>query len=97
MRTEGLALTGAFSVGTLPAGLAQVVVRAEGFLDWRPDEPVLVVPKKDVRIRARLRRVPLGAVVVTVRDEDGKPVAGAAVDVLPARKSARTTWSAARA
>jgi hypothetical protein len=82
--------TGAFSVGTLPAGLAQVVVRAEGFLDWRPDEPVLLVPQKDVRIRARLRRVPQGAVVVTVRDEDGKPVAGAAVDVLPARRTART-------
>jgi hypothetical protein len=80
---------GTFATPELPGGLAEVVVTAPGYLEWRSPEPVEIRPGVGAKIRARLTPRPIGTVFVRVRDESGAPVANAEVIADPAR--ARTT------
>ena len=85
--------SGMFETPDLPGGLAEVVVFAPGYLEWRSPEPVDIRPGIGAKIRARLTPQPTGTVFVRVRDESGAPVANAEVIADPSR--ARTTTNAA--
>lgn len=77
--------TGLFETQPLAGGLAEVLVRCDGYLDWRSPEPVEIRPGVGARIRARMTPCPTGSVYVRVRDESGAPVANADVNALPSR------------
>jgi len=82
--------SGHFVTPPLPAGLAQVTVRREGFVEWTAERPVEIEPATGGRVKARLVRLPTGAVVVAVRDESGAPLVDVAVTLYPSETSATT-------
>jgi hypothetical protein len=86
---------GLFATPPLPGGLAEVLVRCDGYVDWRAPQSVEIRPGVGARIRARMTPRPTGTVFVRVRDESGAPVADAEVTADPAR--ARTTTDASGA
>jgi hypothetical protein len=86
---------GLFRTPPLAGGLADVVVRCDGYLDWHSERPVEIRPGAGAKIRARLTPRPTGTVIVRVRDEAGAPVAGAAVTADPSRRRGTTDASGA--
>lgn len=84
---------GLFETPPLAGGLAEIVVRCDGYLDWRSPRPVEIRPGAGAKIRARLTPRPTGNVTVRVRDEAGTPVAGAAVTADPSRRRGTTDAS----
>jgi hypothetical protein len=86
---------GLFETPPLPGGLADVVVRCDGYLDWRSPQAVEIRPGVGARIRARMTPRPKGTVFVRVYDESGSPVEGAEVSAEPSRARAITDASGA--
>jgi hypothetical protein len=86
---------GHFETPPLAGGLAEVVVRCDGYLDWHSPRPVEIRPGAGAKIRARLTPRPTGTVIVRVHDEAGAPVAGAAVTADPSKRRGTTDASGA--
>jgi hypothetical protein len=82
--------SGHFSTPPLPAGLAEVFVRRDGFVEWSAERPVEIEPALGGYVRARLRRLPTGAVVVVVRDDSDRPLVDVGVTLYPSERTATT-------
>jgi len=81
---------GHFATPPLPAGLADVTVRRDGFIDGSPEQPVVIEPVVGGFLTMRLLAAPTGAVVVAVRDAAGGPLKDAAVTLFPSHKTGVT-------
>lgn len=79
---------GLFETAPLPGGLADVVVRCDGYLEWHSPQAVEIRPGVGAKLRARMTPTPKGTVFVRVNDETGAPVEGAEVSAFPSR-----TWT----